>query len=89
MHGLWHAVLSLSLIQLAIAHSHGNEVTEEQANAPVDAILWIHIFLQAIVWGVIFPIGMVLGLTRSRWHVPLQVSMDIELDHNLFLQVLE
>ncbi|KAF8840401.1 hypothetical protein BDN67DRAFT_968591 [Paxillus ammoniavirescens] len=28
--------------------------------------------LQAIVWGVLFPIGMVLGLTRSLWHVPLQ-----------------
>jgi len=41
-------------------------------NAPVDAILWIHIFLQAIVWGVLFPVGMVLGMSRSRWHVPLQ-----------------
>ncbi|KAK2462757.1 hypothetical protein APHAL10511_005275 [Amanita phalloides] len=29
-------------------------------------------FLQASVWGILFPIGMVLGLARSRWHVPLQ-----------------
>ncbi|KAA1470261.1 hypothetical protein DENSPDRAFT_774306 [Dentipellis sp. KUC8613] len=43
-------------------------------NAPVDAVLWIHMFLQAAVWGILFPIGMVLGITRSRWHVPLQAS---------------
>ncbi|EJC98147.1 uncharacterized protein FOMMEDRAFT_130141 [Fomitiporia mediterranea MF3/22] len=41
-------------------------------NAPVDAILWIHMALQCAVWGILFPIGMVLGITRSRWHVPLQ-----------------
>lgn len=55
------------------AHKHHDELTEEQANAPVDTILWLHIFLQAAVWGVLFPTGMVLGLSRSRWHVPLQV----------------
>jgi len=57
----------------ALAHDHHDEISEEDANAPVDAILWIHIFLQAVVWGFIFPVGMVLGLSRSRWHVPLQV----------------
>ncbi|KAH7890976.1 hypothetical protein F5I97DRAFT_1976452 [Phlebopus sp. FC_14] len=51
---------------------HDSELTEEQLHAPIDAILWIHMALQAIVWGVLFPIGMVFGLTRSRWHVPLQ-----------------
>ncbi|KAG2033832.1 hypothetical protein BDR03DRAFT_993933 [Suillus americanus] len=56
-----------------LAHEHhGADLTEEQLHAPVDAILWIHIALQAIVWGFIFPVGMVLGLTRSRWHVPVQ-----------------
>lgn len=59
---------------LAAAHEHHDELTEEQANAPVDAILWIHMFLQATVWGILFPVGMVLGLSRSRWHVPLQVN---------------
>ena len=57
----------------AAAHKHHDELTEEQANAPVDTILWLHIFLQAAVWGILFPTGMVLGLSRSRWHVPLQV----------------
>ncbi|KAG2143785.1 uncharacterized protein EDB93DRAFT_1088011 [Suillus bovinus] len=56
-----------------LAHDHhGADLTEEQLHAPVDATLWIHIALQAIVWGFIFPAGMVLGLTRSRWHVPVQ-----------------
>ncbi|XP_006461921.1 hypothetical protein AGABI2DRAFT_222945 [Agaricus bisporus var. bisporus H97] len=64
-------VLSIAIVLVA-AHEHHDELSEDEANAPVDAILWIHMFLQAAVWGIIFPIGMVLGLTRSRWHVPLQ-----------------
>ena len=77
MHNFWRTILSLSLlVQLTLAHSHHDDLTEEELNLPVDAILWIHIFLQTTVWGVIFPIGMVLGLSRSRWHVPLQVSTE-------------
>lgn len=37
-----------------------------------DRILWTHIFVQTIAWGVLFPLGMVLGLVRSKWHVPCQ-----------------
>jgi hypothetical protein len=55
------------------AHEHDDELSEEATTAAVDSILWIHIFLQAAVWGILFPIGMVFGLSRSRWHVPLQV----------------
>ncbi|KAI0794264.1 hypothetical protein C8Q74DRAFT_1194204 [Fomes fomentarius] len=62
----------LLLAVLTAAHEHHDEITEEQQNAPIDTILWLHIFLQAAVWGVLFPTGMVLGLSRSRWHVPLQ-----------------
>lgn len=74
--GLLQSLLLLSLLAAlpaVNAHEHPDELTEEMANAPVDTILWIHIFLQASVWGILFPIGMVLGLSRSRWHVPLQV----------------
>lgn len=62
----------LALISSAVAHEHGHEISEEEIQKPIDAILWIHIFLQMFVWAFIFPIGMVLGITRSRWHVPLQ-----------------
>ncbi|KAF8159402.1 hypothetical protein B0H34DRAFT_703305 [Crassisporium funariophilum] len=68
------AILGLCLMSGVLAHNHHGELTDEQANAPVDAILWIHMFLQATVWGIMFPIGMVLGMTRSRWHVPLQAT---------------
>jgi hypothetical protein len=70
----YHLLLPFLLIlHTALAHKHHDELTEEEANAPVDSLLWIHIFIQATVWGVLFPIGMVFGLSRSRWHVTLQV----------------
>jgi Domain of unknown function (DUF2427) len=70
-----HSMLLLSLFALnaARAHEHDDELSEEVANAAIDSMLWIHIFLQAAVWGILFPIGMVFGISRSRWHVPLQV----------------
>ncbi|KAH7903652.1 hypothetical protein BJ138DRAFT_105496, partial [Hygrophoropsis aurantiaca] len=66
--------LPLLLAGSATAHEHHNSLTAEEANAPIDAVLWIHIALQASVWGVLFPIGMALGISRSRWHVPLQTA---------------
>ncbi|KAJ6624716.1 hypothetical protein B0H10DRAFT_2005790, partial [Mycena sp. CBHHK59/15] len=70
---LVYGIISLlASADLAQAHEHHDELSEAELNTPVDSILWIHIFLQAAVWGVLFPIGMVLGITRSRWHVPLQ-----------------
>ncbi|KAL4249938.1 Protein YTP1-like C-terminal domain-containing protein [Abortiporus biennis] len=67
-------VVLLALILPVFAHKHHDHISEEQANAPVDSILWIHIVLQAAVWGILFPVGMVLGLSRSKWHVPLQIT---------------
>ncbi|TFK39751.1 hypothetical protein BDQ12DRAFT_681155 [Crucibulum laeve] len=69
-----YLLLTLALSTVVLGHKHHDQLSEEQATAPVDAILWIHIFLQAAVWGILFPIGMVLGITRSRWHVPLQAT---------------
>ncbi|KJZ77706.1 hypothetical protein HIM_02883 [Hirsutella minnesotensis 3608] len=63
---------------MAYGHEHhmgnskivaGDTVSKE----PIDTTLWIHIFVQMLAYGVIFPIGMVFGLTKSRWHVPTQV----------------
>jgi hypothetical protein len=68
-------VRSLTLADVALAHKHQEELSDEQAKAPVDALLWMHKFFQAASWGVLFPMGMVLGITRSRWCVPVQVSM--------------
>lgn len=41
---------------------------------PQDSILWIHILIQALAWGILFPTGMVLGIIRSKWHVPVQTT---------------
>lgn len=71
---LLQVAFGFSFIVHVLAHPHPDDLTEDEANKPVDTILWIHMFLQAIVWGVMFPLGMVLGITRSRFHVPLQVS---------------
>lgn len=60
----------------ARAHEHdaedvskGHVISED----PIDSTLWAHIVIQTVAFGIVFPTGMVLGITRSRWHVPLQV----------------
>ena len=67
------AIALLALTLPSSAHKHHSSLTEAQQNAAVDSVLWIHIWLQMLVWGVLFPTGMVLGMARSKWHVPLQV----------------
>ncbi|KAH7051027.1 putative integral membrane protein [Macrophomina phaseolina] len=65
----------LCLAATARAHEHHMDNIEEGQYAssdPIDAVLWIHILLQSLAWGVLYPTGMVLGITRSRWHVPIQ-----------------
>ncbi|KAM3509313.1 hypothetical protein MY10362_000648 [Beauveria mimosiformis] len=70
-------VIVAALCSVAQAHDHhgvqknipeGETVTKE----PLDPITWLHIFIQMFAYGVIFPIGMVFGMTKSRWHVPTQ-----------------
>jgi len=68
-------ILCLSTVVLCHEHHDDTEsIPPENATAPIDWILWVHIVLQGVVWGVLFPVGMVLGLVKSRYHVPLQVS---------------
>lgn len=76
------AVLTLLLVS-ALAHEHEMEdvgpyefnFTNEE---PLDNTLRLHIALQVLSWGIIFPLGMVLGLVKrsgsrwARWHVPVQ-----------------
>lgn len=68
------AVAMLSSVASAHEH-HGDAIPEGDtvSKDPVDTILWIHIFVQMLAYGVIFPIGMVMGMTKSRWHVPTQI----------------
>ncbi|TKA70235.1 hypothetical protein B0A55_06882 [Friedmanniomyces simplex] len=74
-----HALLAtttalLLLLPLTSAHGDHSHLSPDLAISadPLDAILWIHILLQCLAWGILFPTGMVLGLVRNRWHVPVQ-----------------
>ncbi|OAP58922.1 hypothetical protein AYL99_06219 [Fonsecaea erecta] len=40
---------------------------------PIDSFIWAHVVVMVTAFAVVFPIGMVLGLGRSRWHIPVQV----------------
>ncbi|KAK7955175.1 Integral membrane protein [Apiospora saccharicola] len=60
---------------MALGHDHSsNHIPEGKtiSDDPIDTTLWVHIFIQMVAWGVIFPVGMVLGIVKSRWHVPVQ-----------------
>ncbi|KAI9850485.1 MAG: hypothetical protein M1838_005623 [Thelocarpon superellum] len=71
------AVALLGALPLVRAHEHDTadipegEVVSAEA---IDTILWIHITTQLLAFGIVFPAGMVLGIIRSRWHVPVQVG---------------
>ncbi|KAL1957650.1 hypothetical protein VTO42DRAFT_5627 [Malbranchea cinnamomea] len=72
--GLWVAIVLL-LAQAVQAHGDHSKVPDGSfmSSDPIDAILWLHILLMGVTFGLIFPLGMVLGIVRSRWHVPVQV----------------
>lgn len=59
----------------ASAHGGHEDIPEGETISPepMDTTLWVHIMIQSLAWGIILPTGMVLGLVRSRWHVPTQI----------------
>ncbi len=63
-------------ITLEFRHGEGIDripTTWFTSGDPIDSIIWAHVTLMVIAFAVIFPIGMVLGLGKSRWHIPVQV----------------
>ncbi|CAK7216102.1 hypothetical protein SBRCBS47491_002718 [Sporothrix bragantina] len=70
------AVAALAMALPAAAHEHGEDHIPEGETIsvdPIDSTLWVHILLMTFVWGILFPLGMVLGIIKNRWHVPVQV----------------
>ncbi|KAJ6146530.1 hypothetical protein N7497_008512 [Penicillium chrysogenum] len=63
------------LVASALAHGGHEAVPEGESISqdPIDSTLWTHMILMGLAFGIIFPTGMVLGIIRSRWHVPVQV----------------
>lgn len=60
------AALVAFLCTVAVtAHEHHmNKIETGHAisDDPIDSVLWIHILVQSLAWGIIFPTGMVLGV---------------------------
>lgn len=59
------ASVALLFTAAATAHEHHmNKIETGHAisDDPIDSILWIHILVQSLAWGIIFPTGMVLGV---------------------------
>ncbi|KAF3406861.1 hypothetical protein DPV78_000917 [Talaromyces pinophilus] len=70
----------VALIATQVAAHGGHEAVPEGeavSAEPIDTTLWLHMILMTITFGVVFPFGMVLGIIRSRWHVPVQVVATI------------
>ena len=65
----------LALTSSTLAHGGHSKVPEGEAvsEEPIDVRLWTHILLMTLTFGILFPLGMVLGIVRSRWHVPCQI----------------
>ncbi|EEH36166.1 hypothetical protein PAAG_00489 [Paracoccidioides lutzii Pb01] len=78
---------SIALVQVllwcfkghALAHGDHSKLPEGEviSGDPIDAVLWLHMILMTVAFGLIFPTGMVLGIIRSRWHVPVQIVSTI------------
>ncbi|KPI42466.1 Protein YTP1 [Cyphellophora attinorum] len=68
-------VLLLAIPTPTYAHGGHDRIPEGAALSedPLDSILWLHILLMILAFGILYPLGMVLGITHSRWHVPLQI----------------
>jgi len=69
------AAMALFMGRGALAHGHHVALEEGHyiSDDPIDSILWTHILFEMLAFGLIFPTGMVLGIVKNRWHVPVQV----------------
>ncbi|RIB26838.1 hypothetical protein C2G38_2063735 [Gigaspora rosea] len=65
----------LLIIPTIIAHERATDLTGDigATDDPIDGTLWAHIIFMSLAFGIIFPTGMVLGFSRSRFHVPFQL----------------
>lgn len=69
-------LVALSVVR---AHPHHEHISEEDLNAPIDSILYLHIGLQALVWGFLLPTGMVLGMTKCFRLLPVVRMLNLYL----------
>ncbi|KAJ2718537.1 hypothetical protein GGI07_005709 [Coemansia sp. Benny D115] len=63
-----------ALASLAAAHDHHGANMNFDVGEPIGGVLKLHILLMSVSFGALFPIGLVLGLRKNRWHVPVQAT---------------
>ncbi|KAF3166268.1 hypothetical protein TWF106_009279 [Orbilia oligospora] len=78
---IYQSIAFLALVtSIPFSHAHDHKGDERIKDGdhisyePIDTILWLHILSMILAFGILFPLGMVLGLTRNRFHVPVQIS---------------
>ncbi|KAJ1732255.1 hypothetical protein LPJ61_002137 [Coemansia biformis] len=60
--------------QTVQAHDHHGANLNFDTGEPIGGALKAHILLMSVAFGVLFPVGLVLGLRRHKWHVPVQAT---------------
>lgn len=62
------AALIAAMAGGAMAHEHHDEIEEGHtiSDEPIDGTLWVHILVQMLAFGVLYPTGMVLGVGGHR-----------------------
>ncbi|KAJ2298280.1 hypothetical protein IWW55_004517, partial [Coemansia sp. RSA 2706] len=58
----------------AWAHDHHGANLNLDPGEPIGGVLKMHIILMTVSFAILFPIGLVLGLRKHRWHVPVQAT---------------
>ncbi|KAJ2748574.1 hypothetical protein GGI19_006056, partial [Coemansia pectinata] len=71
---LLRAVILLLCALVVHGHNHHAANMNFDMGEPIDGVLKAHIILMSIAFGALFPIGMVLGLRKNKWHVPVQAT---------------
>ncbi|CAO3653586.1 unnamed protein product [Mucor hiemalis] len=60
-----------------MGHSHDLDPSlfdsSAATNEPIGLIMTLHIIFMVAAFGILYPLGMVLGLARNKWHVPVQI----------------
>ncbi|KAJ2091922.1 hypothetical protein IW138_001611 [Coemansia sp. RSA 986] len=57
-----------------LGHDHHGANMNFDAGEPIGGVLKAHIFLMSVAFGALFPVGLVLGLKKNKWHVPVQAT---------------
>ncbi|KAJ1764787.1 hypothetical protein LPJ77_005071 [Coemansia sp. RSA 2523] len=68
------AAALLSGARLASAHDHHGANLNLDPGEPIGGAMKMHIILMTVSFGILFPIGLVMGLKKHRWHVPVQAT---------------